>query len=210
MYRSRRHLWSIHYKVGLNTKFLLLLAALLCQNSPNTLAAGHPSKTSLIDDFCSQIRREFLEDAPRYFSGPDPWKEIDHLPDSLTDLAVATVHSEGPRVRWLVLVMASAGGEWFETTQYFFDEKGLILKRERQLEHNASNIRIDESIYYDQAKMIKKIYHHSQLSANQISQKRESNEKWDVFFDPDAPEYISTGSLPALFTEANALVSSAR
>ena len=133
-----------------------------------------------------------MESTPRYFSGPDPWVELNTLPDEFPDAAIASVYSEGFRVAWVVLDMSGPAQAWYETTQYFFDRSGLIRKRERRLEQANANVRIDEAKYFDHGRLIKTEYHHSPLE--------EGKEDWDVMFDPGAPEYISTAELPVILT----------
>ncbi len=157
----------------------------------NLSARGHPSKTQAIDDFCAAIRHEFVEAAPHYFSGPNPWVELLALPDEYADAALASVYSEGSRVAWVVLEMAGPGNAWFETTDYFFDEAGLIRKRERLFEQPDANVLIKEATYFNKGKVLKTSYHHSPLSGGK--------ENWDRLYDPNAPDYTSTADLPVSF-----------
>ena len=164
--------------------------------SPNASARSKKSRsnnTRAIDDFCGAIRRQFRESAPRYFSGPNPWVESDDLPDDFTDAAIATVYHEGARVSWVVLEVAGNKGAWFETTQYFFDEAGLIRKRVRHFEAPSGNVQIDEDTYFEKGRAIKNRYHHAPLAAGK--------ENWDTFADPDAPNYTSTAQLPVVFLD---------
>lgn len=164
------------------------------------LANANSEKTAAIDDFCVTIRNEFVESAPRYFSGPDPWVQLDRLPDSFADVAVATVYTEGSRVRWVVLEMAGPQDGWFETTHYFFDQQGLVKKRERLLEQNSANVRVEESMYFQKGKIIKTSYRHSPLHPGRRDRRKE--EDWDAFYDPNAPEYETTADLPSPFLTA--------
>jgi len=183
-------------------------------------ALARPSKTSAIDDFCLAIRNEFVEAVPQYFSGPDPWVQLDRLPNSFADVAVATVYYEGARIKWVVLEMEGPGNAWFETTHYFFDEDGRIKKRERHLDQYLSHIRIREDQYFDAQRIIKTGFHHSRLTENSSvsadkpganenpapsacsSCANSPKENWDSFFDPNAPFYTSTADLPDLFLKA--------
>jgi hypothetical protein len=157
-------------------------------------AHGRPNRIRRTDQECAAILSEFVEALPRYFSGPDPWVQLDRLPDTFADAAIARVYSEGPRLRWLVLEMAGPNDGWFERTNYFFDEAGNVEKRERVLEENAANVRIEESTYLERGRIIKTTYHHAPLQPG-----HGSKENWDVFYDPDAPEYTRTEDLPGLF-----------
>jgi|GEM_PF-6674077 len=176
---SRPH----HHRKAITSLALLLLLG--CQ------AFGRPSKTAAIDNFCATIRHEFVEAVPRYFSGPDPWMELGSLPDSFADAAIASVYSEGPRITWVVLVMSGPGDGWFQTTHYFFDEFGLIKKRQRYYQHLEANVKIEETLYFEKGKLIKTRFHHATLAPGR--------ENWDAFFDPHAPEYLRTEDLPVLF-----------
>jgi hypothetical protein len=110
-------------------------------------AQGHPNRSRQIDQDSLAIRAEFLEALPHYFSGPEPWVQLDRLPDAFADAALVSIYSEGPRLRWLILEMAGPNNGWYETTSYFFDEAGHVEKRERQLEENTANVRVEESTY---------------------------------------------------------------
>ena len=174
------------------------VAIVLLSCASSLCAHRHPSKTAAIDDLCAVVRNEFVESAPHYFAGPDPWVP-DQLPDSFADAAVASVYMEGARVRWVVLQMAGPQDGWFETTQYFFDEAGSIKKRERRLELNMANIRIEESLYFQHGRVIKTTYNHGPMRQGPSHSREKEN--WDSFYDPDAPEYNSTAELPNLFTD---------
>ena len=157
-------------------------------------AQGRPNHIQRIDAECAVIRAEFVASLPRYFSGPEPWVQLDRLPDAFADAAIASVYSEGPRLRWLVLDMAGPNNGWFERTSYFFDEAGFVEKRERLLEEDSSNTRVQESTYFEKGRIIKTTYHHAPLQLG-----HDSKENLDVFYDPNAPEYTSTAELPSLF-----------
>ncbi len=152
---------------------------------------GHPNRVSAIDAFCQSVRREFAEMEPRYFSGPDPWVQLDSPPEAFSDLAVARVFSEGTRVCWVILQMSDSGSAWFETTNYFFSEKGDIQKRERHYEQVDANMQIEEVTYFANGKPIKDSYHHAPLAAGE--------ERPDKLADPGAPQYFKTTELPLLF-----------
>lgn len=158
----------------------------------STNLGARPDRIAAINGICQSIRHEFAESEPRYFSGPNPWVQLDKQPVAFSDLALASVFSEGTRVRWVRLQLSDPDRDWFETTNYFFDEAGLIQKRERHYEQVAANIKIDEATFFAQGKRIKDSYHHSPLS--------KGKEQLDKLSDPDAPEYRSTGDLPLLFS----------
>jgi hypothetical protein len=165
-------------------------------------AAGRSGKIQGIDALCQATRQEFVEGMPRYFSGPDPWLEGERWPASLASGALAGVYAEGARVRWVVLQISGPGHVWSETTDYFFDEAGVILKRERRLEHIPANVRVEESTYFQRGKVIRTRYRHTPLQpATRGKPVARGKEDWDKFFDPNAPEYRSTGDLPVLFRE---------
>lgn len=164
-------------------------------------ARGHLSKTTVIDDFCKTVRGEFVETVPRYFSGPDPWIEVISpgfngpefysKPDQSPDVALASVYSEGSRVVWLVLAIAGPSNVWSETMQYFFDESGLIRKRERLYQQADANVLISETTYFSKGRILKASYHHGPL--------RRGRENLDRLYDPHAPDYTSTADLPVPF-----------
>jgi hypothetical protein len=153
-------------------------------------ALAGPSKTVVIDDLCRAIRKEFVEADPRYFAGPDPWVQLDQQPDSFADPAVATVYQEGTRIRWVVLEMQGPDDTWFEITSYFFDEDGLLRKRERRLDEYSSHIQVNDDRYFMNGKAIKENYRHAALT---------DKENWEIFSDPEAPIYSSTAELPEIF-----------
>ena len=155
------------------------------------------AKATTIDAFCLKTRNEFLESAPTFFSGPDPWVQLDRLPNTFPDAAIATVYAEGPRVKWVVLEMQGPDNAWYETTNYFFDENGFLQKRERRLDQYSSHIQVNESFYFENRKRIKTSFHHQQLSENNSAEKDKEN--WDTFYDPDAPLYTTTADLPESF-----------
>jgi hypothetical protein len=47
---------------------------------------------------------------------------------------------------------------------------------------------------FEKGRVVKTTYHHGRVLDGP-----DSKENWDIFFDPDAPEYTSTADLPALF-----------
>ncbi len=171
-----------------------------------TLAAwAGTSKTAAIDDFCQATRAEFVEATPQFFSGPDPWVQLDRLPAAFADAAVATVYYEGHQVKWVVLSMQGPDNVWYETTHYFFDAKGLVEKRERHLDEYKSHIQVDEDLYFRDRKVFKTTYHHRALSENDQPDAHRAGaadkENWDTFFDPDAPFYTDREDLPRVFLD---------
>ena len=110
--------------------------------------------------------------------------------------ALAEVHTEGARVRWVVLEISGPDHVWCETTDYFFGEAGVILKRERRLEHISANVRVEEITYFRRGKAMQTRYRHMPLQPA-----TRGAQDWDTFFDPNALEYRSTGDLPVGFRE---------
>jgi hypothetical protein len=190
--QSNRGQSSVCPRINSSLRIFLLLTILLPQ-----IIRGRPAKTALIDASCLTIRNEFLEATPAFFSGPDPWVQLDRLPHTFPDAAIAAVYSEGPRIKWVVLEMQGPDNAWYEITNYFFDESGLLQKRERRLDQYSSHIQVSENFYFENRKRIKTSFHHQQLSENNSAEKDKEN--WDTFYDPDAPLYTSTADLPVPF-----------
>jgi hypothetical protein len=150
------------------------------------------NKQAEIDVYCQQLRQQFKDVPPYYFSGPDPWAELPELPLDFEDAAVATVYMDGTRIQWVVLELQGGGGTgangWYEKVDYYFDLEGKIVKRERHLEHVAANSAVDESKYYVKGKKLKaRMTHHALANGP---------EDWSKLFDPEAPEYTSANELP--------------
>lgn len=154
--------------------------------------SGRSDRVAAINNFCQAIRQEFAESEPRYFSGPNPWVQLEKQPESFSDLSLATVFSNGVNVSWVILQLSDPDEDWFETANYFFDETGLIQKRERHFEQADANMQVDEVTYFAHGKRIKDSYRHSPLAGGK--------ELLDKLSDPDAPDYLSTADLPILFT----------
>lgn len=152
------------------------------------LAHGRPKKQSAIDEYCQDLRRELVEAQPAIYAGPNPWVAIDSSPGQVFDAQLAYVYSQGSRTRLVVLLMRGPHHDWFQTVNYFFDADGLLLKRERYLEHGPSNTALEESLYYEHGKMFSRTGKDHPLSSG--------HEDSSIFNDPDAPEFGSSDELP--------------
>jgi hypothetical protein len=164
---------------------------LLCALAPAIFA--HPSKIASIDAGCLAIQSEFREALPRVFSGPDPWTELDRVPAAIPDVALASVYSEGSRIRRVILRMEGPSQRWYQSTDYCFGEDGFLRKRERLLEQADANVMVEEITYYQAKRSIKTVFKHHPLTAGR--------ENWDDYFDPHAPDYFRTEDLPFPLTE---------
>ncbi len=179
------------YRRAIITAGCLLLSAAAHQ------AAARPSKTALIDGLCQSIRNEFVETKPLYFAGPDPWQELDAQPNSIDDKALVSIYREGSSIRWLVLEMLASDNSWFETTQYYFDEVGVVRMRERDLHGYAANIHIQERVYLQNRRVIKTLYQRNRIDVSHALSG--GKEDPDSFLDPNAPLYTDAGQLPVEF-----------
>src|ERR1700733_8601930 len=76
-------------------------------------ASGH-SKWASIDAYCSQLQAEFVNATPYIFSGPDPWVQLEDVPASMPDDALAYVYTSGPGIRWVFLRLLDSDQGWSE------------------------------------------------------------------------------------------------
>ncbi|MBV8070510.1 MAG: hypothetical protein JO270_11430 [Acidobacteriaceae bacterium] len=163
---------------------ILLFAAILHP----ALSSAKSKRLIAIDAYCTQIRDEFRETVPLAFAGPDPWVEIDDIGAALSDDTIAYVYADGPRIRWVVLMMSGSKQNWNQTVDYYFRDDGTIAKRERLLDSAAANIELQEVSYYENGRPVKEFTHHHALGPG-----REDSSRLD---DPDAPVYMSVQDLP--------------
>jgi hypothetical protein len=149
---------------------------------------GFANKQSAIDSFCQQLKDEFQEASPYFFSGPNPWLQLEQLPAEFSDTALALVYMDGGKIRWVVLNLSEQG--WYERVDYYFEEDGKVAKRERHFEEPAANLVLNESRYYVNGKRWKDQMQHHALG--------QGKEDLSQLFDPQAPEYLKTDELPFL------------
>jgi hypothetical protein len=71
---------------------------------------------------------------------------------------------------------------------YFYGPDGLLLKRERYLEQTLANSALEESLYYENGRMLSRSSKDHALNGG--------HEDDSLFNDHDAPEFISTDDLP--------------
>ena len=150
-------------------------------------AIGH-SKTAAIDLYCSQVKQTFSGADPYVFTGPEPWVQIDEVPASMPDDALAYVYTAGADIRWVFVRIVDRDSGWSEDIDYFFREDGSLAKRERHVQSAASNIRLEVFTYYAEGRVVKEKSHHHSLGPG----KADSSQ----FNDPDAPVFWWTEDLP--------------
>lgn len=142
-----------------------------------------------IDQYCAELRSELISTAPFIFAGPDPWTQIDNVPQQADDDdTLAYVFTEGPSIRWVFLRITDKQNGWLEEVHYYFRPDGTIAKRARHLLSFAANVEFDEALYYTGGNVSEQVTHHHKLL-------KKGKRKAD-FSDPDAPEYKTVGELP--------------
>jgi hypothetical protein len=149
-------------------------------------AFGFANKQAAIDSYCQQLKDEFREVSPYFFSGPNPWRQLAQWPAEFSDTALALVYTDGGKVRWVEMHLSEEG--WYERVDYYFAEDGIVVKRERHFEEQAANLEMNESRYYLNGKRWKDQMQHHALG--------QGKEDLSQLFDPQAPEYLNTGELP--------------
>ncbi len=151
------------------------------------LALGH-SKLAAIDSNCLQLQATFAGAIPIVFSGPDPWVLLDDIPASMPDDAVAYLYTAGTDIRWVFVRVVDSDAGWSEDISYFFNDNGVIMKRERHLQSTASNILLDVSTYYKGGRVLKEKSRHHALGRGKPDASQ--------FNDPDAPTFTNVRDLP--------------
>jgi hypothetical protein len=154
----------------------------------SSAASAHPRKLSEIDSYCRQLQSSLSAATPFVFSGPDPWTEIDDLPASMPDEAVAYVYATGAEIRWVFIRIVDEDHGWSEDISYFYRDDGTIAKRLRRVESKSSNIALEVTSYFDNGQLLKEITHRHALKSG----RQDSSQ----FTDPDAPVYWTTDDLP--------------
>jgi hypothetical protein len=151
------------------------------------LAAGH-SKWASIDAYCNQLHVEFAGATPNIYSGPDPWVQLEEVPASMPDDALAYVYTSGPGIRWVFLRLLDSDQGWAEDIDYFFREDGTIAKRVRHLQSAVSHISLEVTTYYAGGRVVKEKTRHHAMGR----EKPDSSQ----FSDPDAPVFWTVTDLP--------------
>jgi hypothetical protein len=151
-------------------------------------ALGHSKRISEIDDYCSRVQKDVGSVSPFVFSGPDPWVQLDEVPASMPDEALAFVYTVGPDVRWVFLRMVDRDEGWTEDVNYFFRQDGAIVKRVRQVRSAPANLVFDVTTYYEAGRILKERTHHHALG--------QGRQDVSAFNDPDAPAFWSVDDLP--------------
>jgi len=151
------------------------------------LAFGH-SKVAAIDADSSQLRAAFAGATPFVFSGPDPWEQLDEMPASMPDDAVAFLYTAGSDIRWVFVRVVDTDAGWSEDINYYFRKDGSVMKRERLLQSTAANISLEVTTYYVKGRVVKERAHHHALGRRKTDVSR--------FNDPDAPTFWNASELP--------------
>lgn len=171
-------------------KFLgsVLLAALLL--APSAHAFGRSKRIKAIQSYCDDLQTEFMGSPPAVFSGPDPWTELDEVPSTMEDPALALVYAEGfATPRWVFLRISGADKDrWSEDINYYFRADGSIVMRERHLQLVSANVSLVEKTYYEHGKVLKDSTRHSALGPGK--------QKIAAFLDEPAPDYMTVDDLP--------------
>jgi hypothetical protein len=165
--------------------WLCLLTAVL---PASAFALGHSKKLTQIDIYCRQLEADFANSSPFVFSGPDPWIQMDELPGSMPNDALAYVYAAGADIRWVFLRIVDADDGWSEDVNYFFQEDGSIVKRVRLVQNPAANILLEVTTYYKDGRVLKQSAHHHALGRGHQDSSR--------FTDPDAPVFWTVDDLP--------------
>jgi hypothetical protein len=157
--------------------------------SPPAHALGHAKQIKAIQNYCNELDSEFAGASPDVFSGPDPWTELEEVPASMQDQALALVYSEGKQPRWVFLrIKGPEEDAWWEDINYYFRADGTIAKRERHFQIRAANITLSETTFYDHGKVIKDRTHHQALGPGK--------KNTSAFIDEPAPDYMTVDDLP--------------
>lgn len=171
-------------------KFLgsVLLAALLLPQPAH--AFGRSKRIKAIQSYCDDVQTEFTGSPPAVFSGPDPWTELDEVPSTMEDPALALVYSEGfAAPRWVFLRIAGEDKDrWSEDINYYFRADGSLVMRERHLQLVSANISLAQKTYYEHGKVLKNYTRHRALGPGK--------QKIAAFLDEPAPDYMTVDDLP--------------
>jgi hypothetical protein len=114
--------------------------------------------------------------------------QLDDVPASMPNEALAFLYSAGSDIRWVFLRITADDEGWMEDIDYYYRDDGSLAKRVRHLESRAANIALDVSTYYEQGRVIKEKSHHHALAHG----KTDSSQ----FSDPDAPTFWTVDDLP--------------
>jgi hypothetical protein len=160
----------------------------MCLLAAPSAASSQSRKLLAIDSYCKQLQAAFSNATPFVFAGPDPWTEIDELPASMPDEAVAYLYTTGAEIRWVFIRIVDDQDGWSEDINYFYRDDGTLAKRTRQVQSRAANITLDVTSYFEDGKLLKESRKHHAFASG----KKDSSQ----FVDPDAPVYWTTDDLP--------------
>lgn len=149
---------------------------------------GKSRRVKEIDSYCGQVQKSLAAATPFFFSGPDPWTELDDFPEGIPDPAVAYVYTVGPEIRKVLLRVADPDDGWAEEVTYFYREDGSLARLTRRLQHPAANLILQEVSYYANGRRIKDLIRHHALAAGKPDLAR--------FDDPGAPIFWTVDELP--------------
>ncbi len=122
------------------------------------------------------------------FPGQTRGTQLDEVPASMPNEALAFVYTAGSDIRWVFVRMTDEDNDWVEDIDYYYRDDGTLTKRVRHLASIASNIALDVTTYYAEGRLLKEKSHHHSLSQG----KRDSSR----FTDPDAPTFWTVKDLP--------------
>lgn len=152
------------------------------------LPLGKSRLIKAIDTYCSSLQDSLTAATPFFFSGPDPWTELDDYPDGVPDPVDAYVYTIGPAIRKVLLRVADPEEDWLEEITYFYRGDGTLAKRLRHLDEPGANISLEEVTYYANGRKIKDSTHRHTLDSGK--------QDLSQFDDPGAPVFWTVDELP--------------
>jgi hypothetical protein len=161
---------------------------LLCLLAAPAAAGKQSRKVLEINSYCEELKTSLNNATPFIFAGPDPWTEMDDVPASMPDDAVAYVYATGAEIRWVFIRIVDDQDGWSEDINYFYRDDGTIAKRTREVRSRPANIDFEVISYFENGKLLKESNKHHALGAGKQNSSR--------FVDPDAPVYWTTDDLP--------------
>lgn len=169
-------------------RFAVRCAVVLLLFSPAARPFGKSRLIKAIDTYCTNLQDSLIAGTPFFFSGPDPWTELDDYPEGLPDPAVAYVYTVGPEIRKVFLRVANPEEDWMEEITFFYRADGTLAKRIRHLQEPAANMSLEEVSYYAKRSMVKDSTHRHALDGGK--------QDLSQLNDPGAPVFWTVDELP--------------